>query len=303
MEDAHSAESNQTGELGSTARRLTGVRPRTIVVVGNGKSVLGSGLGSVIDTYDEVARFNFFKTEGYEQDVGTRTSIWIVAQIKDPKDSPEDGRKESVSKIIVPFSYRGGCKRVDKPCKVGKDKEKLLKTKMTQVYALYKAEHIEHKTIVSTLDEVDILYTKYHLYEKFPSSGLQMLTFFTRYFDRVAYIGFDFDSNDHDHYFEVKVKNETCHNMKDEARIIAALEAEGRLVPLLPAQQNRPPPVAKSALYKSIKTGYDPDCKIMCDAAKTYCKKVSAKPLKPGQKAPKFLPPRKQVHAPGSIYG
>eukprot|EP00238_Polyblepharides_amylifera_P008308 CAMPEP_0196588744 /NCGR_PEP_ID=MMETSP1081-20130531/61572_1 /TAXON_ID=36882 /ORGANISM="Pyramimonas amylifera, Strain CCMP720" /LENGTH=98 /DNA_ID=CAMNT_0041911345 /DNA_START=427 /DNA_END=720 /DNA_ORIENTATION=+ len=49
---------------------------KSIVVVGNGKSVLNSGLGSTIDSFDEVARFNFYAIKGYEADVGTKTTIW-----------------------------------------------------------------------------------------------------------------------------------------------------------------------------------------------------------------------------------
>jgi hypothetical protein len=38
--------------------------------------------------------------------------------------------------------------------------------------------------------------------------------------NEVAFLGFDFESADHDHYWEKKVKNETCHNMNQEALII-----------------------------------------------------------------------------------
>ena len=55
---------------------------KSIVVVGNGMSTIGSGLGSQIDAFDEVARFNHFAIKGYEQDVGTKTTIMVMAQIK-----------------------------------------------------------------------------------------------------------------------------------------------------------------------------------------------------------------------------
>jgi hypothetical protein len=55
---------------------------KSIVVVGNGMSMLGSGLGSQIDAFDEVVRFNHFLIKGYEQDVGTKTTIMVMAQIK-----------------------------------------------------------------------------------------------------------------------------------------------------------------------------------------------------------------------------
>jgi hypothetical protein len=55
---------------------------KSVVVVGNGVSVIGSALGEQIDAFDEVARFNHFVIRGYEQDVGTKTTIMVMAQIK-----------------------------------------------------------------------------------------------------------------------------------------------------------------------------------------------------------------------------
>jgi len=51
-------------------------RPKSIVLVGNGPSVIGKGLGPVIDAHDEVVRFNEFALRGHEHDVGTRTTLW-----------------------------------------------------------------------------------------------------------------------------------------------------------------------------------------------------------------------------------
>jgi hypothetical protein len=57
-----------------------GVSPSAkVAVIGNGPSLLGSKLGSVIDSCDEVIRFNSFSLAGHEQDTGTRTTIWSLA--------------------------------------------------------------------------------------------------------------------------------------------------------------------------------------------------------------------------------
>ncbi len=48
----------------------------TCVLVGNGPSVTGSGLGRLIDAHDEVVRFNNYAVAGFEKDVGTRTTLW-----------------------------------------------------------------------------------------------------------------------------------------------------------------------------------------------------------------------------------
>lgn len=48
----------------------------TVCLVGNGPSLLGLGLGGVIDSFDEVVRFNQFEVEGFEADTGRRTTLW-----------------------------------------------------------------------------------------------------------------------------------------------------------------------------------------------------------------------------------
>lgn len=48
------------------------------VLVGNGPSVLDREMGSLIDSYETVVRFNFFHTKGYEKYVGTKTDIWFT---------------------------------------------------------------------------------------------------------------------------------------------------------------------------------------------------------------------------------
>lgn len=47
-----------------------------IIIVGNGPSLLEKSLGDVIDSYPNVVRFNKFQIEGYQKQVGTKTTIW-----------------------------------------------------------------------------------------------------------------------------------------------------------------------------------------------------------------------------------
>lgn len=58
-----------------------------VVLVGNGPSVLGSRLGSVIDSYDEVVRFNNFQTSGFEVDVGRKTTLWSTYFLGNDSDN------------------------------------------------------------------------------------------------------------------------------------------------------------------------------------------------------------------------
>ncbi|MGI5831636.1 MAG: glycosyltransferase family 29 protein [Thermoguttaceae bacterium] len=59
------------------------LRGKTVAVVGNGPSEIGTGRGKKIDTYDKVIRFNNYVTTGYETDYGSRTNIWITSTGQD----------------------------------------------------------------------------------------------------------------------------------------------------------------------------------------------------------------------------
>ena len=51
-----------------------------IILIGNGCSATEEKLGKIIDTeLDLVLRMNRFKTEGFEEYVGSRTDIWVVS--------------------------------------------------------------------------------------------------------------------------------------------------------------------------------------------------------------------------------
>lgn len=66
---------SQQGRLGE----LLANPARTVCIVGNSPSLVGSGKGGFIDGHDIVIRFNNFETLGYEADYGRRTDIWARA--------------------------------------------------------------------------------------------------------------------------------------------------------------------------------------------------------------------------------
>ena len=105
---------------------------KTWVLVGNGPSVSGGGLGAQIDSYDEVVRMNTFSLKGFEADAGTRTTLWCSSSDKQQPDwslgQPArclllSGRIDEMDCILVPKDYfwakktrvrKQGCLR-DKP--------------------------------------------------------------------------------------------------------------------------------------------------------------------------------------------
>ncbi|MBR4624100.1 MAG: glycosyltransferase family 29 protein [Alphaproteobacteria bacterium] len=58
-------------------RFLKYIKGKTIAVVGNGPQQLGKHTGAEIDSADIVVRFNTFELDGYTDNYGTRTDIWI----------------------------------------------------------------------------------------------------------------------------------------------------------------------------------------------------------------------------------
>ena len=61
-------------------------------VVGNAPNELGSGNGEIIDTHEFVFRFNNFKTDGFENDYGTKVTHWVTTFAKDIQPREFDGK-------------------------------------------------------------------------------------------------------------------------------------------------------------------------------------------------------------------
>ena len=64
-----------------------------IALIGNGPSALDEPLGPHIDTFDEVIRFNAYRTTAFEDRIGSKTTIWSTfghgIQPADPTAAPD----------------------------------------------------------------------------------------------------------------------------------------------------------------------------------------------------------------------
>lgn len=79
---------------------------RDIVLVGNGPSLRDRKLGPLIDSHHVVVRFNSFLLDGFQEDVGTRTSIWVRhAWNKDQRDAPVKMVKTLKRGRLPPFEW------------------------------------------------------------------------------------------------------------------------------------------------------------------------------------------------------
>jgi len=74
-----------------------------VILVGNGPSLLSSGLGSLIDSYDVVVRMNNFRTSGFESDVGSKTDVWVTTLFHDVQRSLI--QTEGLSEVILAVNH------------------------------------------------------------------------------------------------------------------------------------------------------------------------------------------------------
>lgn len=73
----------------------------SIVLVGNGPSLASGELGKKIDSFDEVIRFNTYKTVGFENQVGAKTTIWATHTSGNGKFLKPDGPVTSWPKKMM----------------------------------------------------------------------------------------------------------------------------------------------------------------------------------------------------------
>lgn len=77
--------------------------PKTVVLVGNGPSVQGTRLGRIIDAHDEVVRFNNYRLRGFEDDIGSKTTLWSTfGKGMTPADSEPPPRCIAVHENATP---------------------------------------------------------------------------------------------------------------------------------------------------------------------------------------------------------
>ena len=78
-DDKSGKKPRKNGKLRPKARDV-----KNIVLIGNGRSVLKKKLGAKVDEFDLVGRFNFFKLGKFEQNVGSRTDLWFIGELRQP---------------------------------------------------------------------------------------------------------------------------------------------------------------------------------------------------------------------------
>lgn len=70
-------------------------KSKSCIVVGNGPSLIFQKKGKIIDSFEEIFRFNKFAIKGYEQFVGSKTTVWCTHG-KDQLPTDDDIRPDKV---------------------------------------------------------------------------------------------------------------------------------------------------------------------------------------------------------------
>jgi len=55
------------------------------LIVGNATALIGKSLGEKIDVFEDVVRFNNFKLDGYENDLGMKTTMYVYNDLVIPE--------------------------------------------------------------------------------------------------------------------------------------------------------------------------------------------------------------------------
>lgn len=162
----------------------------SIVIVGNGRSLLGSKLGNLIDSHDIVVRVNNFRIHGYEEDVGVkRTQHWRAYKIVN-SDFPtlsDDGYGEFDEAILWPIARQASV--------------------FNPELKLYKKWTEADKEILKLTRDACFPM------KKNPTSGMMAIVYAMQKFDTISICGFDCicnpSLNEYGYYFNPPIKDNT----------------------------------------------------------------------------------------------
>lgn len=186
---------------------------KKIILVGNGPSIIGSGLGPVIDSFENVVRFNNFVTDGYEDDCGSKVTILA-------RRSCDDVKLHSPDKFEAVVNFITYCKWSSAMMFVNNSLQDFYGSKLSTVD-------------IKTCKEIgaDIGLDQPH--NEWASIGALAIGLAIRSFSTVDICGFDHLAKSQDgevkHYFPKKTKDAKFHNGEKEKQYIEKLIMQGRV--------------------------------------------------------------------------
>jgi len=185
----------------------------SVIIIGNGPSVLDKELGKKIDSFDTVVRLNNYTTKGYEKYIGSKTAIWGRSDAKDIVNR-DISSFQKVIVFIPPQNYT---------------KEKRLKG----IRNLLFQENVELCDIEISMKSKKLLKCSRG---EWPSTGMLAVNYFilNRYKDIYIH-GFDCFSADKKlrHYYDNKISRMKGHNPKKEKLFLMKMKNEAKIIKVL----------------------------------------------------------------------
>jgi len=163
-----------------------------VVLVGNGPSALDFDAGETIDKFKWVARFNSFKTSGYEKQVGEKSDIWVTCESTNVNNMLPYKRIYFATPEISP---------TNKECRG------------FRAINIYRPDH-------KRLFQIPYWAwweMRANFFSRKPTIGAVISYYFSHIFSKVYIYGFDFlDPEKHHHYFGKKKGNGTNHHSPEQ---------------------------------------------------------------------------------------
>jgi len=191
----------------------------TILIIGNGSSILNQKLGEKINEFSNIARINNYQINGYEDYVGSKTNIWING---------------ANSKLILPRLIPDEI-FVFLPFKIYLKKEPNVD--------LYVSSRLKlNKNKFNIVSKNDILNYENELNSNRLTTGLYAIMWALNKYENIYIHGFDFFINSKSHYYDSKLThfiNEKIlnkgykHDNEKESRFVNNLIGKNKIKRLI----------------------------------------------------------------------
>jgi len=190
-----------------------------ILIIANGPSILKQKFGTEINKFHEVARINNYQTKGFDEYVGSKTTIWF------------NGGNQNLKKNIFPHKKV----IIFIPYEILDRKEEKIKKKLSirlgmnpNDYTVIKKEKMKHYENKSNI--------------KRPTTGFNSILWAIENYKNVIIHGFDFFQDGKEHYYDsvfmkkisnLKIMNKAKkHDNIAEKKFIQSLIKQNKVIQL-----------------------------------------------------------------------
>lgn len=142
------------------------------ILVGNSSNILNKKLGSYINSFENVVRFNRFRIKDFKEDLGIKCTHWVINY-----KLTTDHRNYLVKNL-------------------SKVKSEIIDLK--QALVLTTAEDKGQINKIKNQVNIPVIYKRFkpHFNSK-PTTGFLAIEYFLEYFPKLTLIGFDFGKSNH----------------------------------------------------------------------------------------------------------